>query len=78
MLGCQTAGSPTYLNVIVFLSHVKERARNNLSKFMLRQAQHERWWRLSCSSYFMRVPKLIAYICNTKQNQADWLAATLF
>jgi len=36
----------------------KERARNNLSKFMLRQAQHERWWRLSCSSYFMHVPKL--------------------
>jgi hypothetical protein len=36
---------------------IKERARNNLSKFMLRQAQHERWWRLSCSSYFMYVPK---------------------
>jgi len=27
---------------------------------MLRQAQHERWWRLSCSSYFMHVPNRIS------------------
>jgi len=65
----EISGNPTYILSRIKLVaskgfslkagqlQVKERARNNLSKFMLRQAQHERWWRLSCSSYFMHVPK---------------------
>jgi len=36
---------------------------------MLRQAQHERWWRLSCSSYFMHVPK--PFVVSVSNH--DWL-----
>jgi len=56
----------------------KERARNNLSKFMLRQAQHERWWRLSCSSYFMHVPKAVLYSrTQGRFNTIDWNVALM-